>query len=163
MSLSDPKPVKTFKLGVIASKSLDDPGFLPDLLGDKTDVISHIYTNGANPLVTSFALEHGIPYTVYPITAGRGLPLSTRDIVMASEFVYIISTPDSKSASQVEKVCAQWLAERPDVFKGFKVLEYDSISHWKGKVCKAAEILACMSKEDTEKNGWFHSIMKAIS
>ena len=162
MSLSDPKPVKTFKLGIVASKSLDDPGFLPDLLADKLTVISHIYTNGANPLVTAFALEHGIPYTVYPITAGRGLPLSTRDIVVASEFVYIISTPDSKSAKQVEKVCAQWQAEQPEVFKGYKVLEYDSVSFWRQKVCKTAEILACMSKEDIERNGWFKSVSEAI-
>lgn len=162
MSLSDPKPVKTFKLGIVAAKSLDDFGFLFELLHENLSAISHINTNGANPLIQSFAMDHGIPYTVYPITAGRGLPLSTRDVVTASEFVYIISTPESKSSKQIEKVCQQWKAEQPDTFKGYKVIEYDPVTHWKTKVYKVCEILACMTNEDKAKNLWADSILKEL-
>ncbi len=150
MSLETVEQPKRYHVAIIAPKSFDDPDFIEDMIGDKLANVAHIHTNGANSLVATFAMENGITHTVHPITGGRGLPASTRDIVDHTDFVYIISTQDSKSAAQVVKACESRAAKEPK-FK-WRVAPFDPITKWREKVGKIAEILARMPEEDREKN-----------
>ncbi len=148
-------------VAIVAAKSLDDPSFIEEMIGGHVGSISHVYTNGASKLVTDFARDNGIPCTVLPIQ-GRGLPASTRDIVAASQFVYIIETPDSKSAKQVVKICEE-RKKRDPTFTGHRVYQHDPATVWREKVGKVAEILACMGKDDMAANAWAQAVWKAVS
>lgn len=159
MSLSTNAP--TFRLGILASKDFDSPQLLEDLFGAKRDQIAHVYTNGANDLITSFARSHGIPFTVYPVAGGRGLPASTRDIVDASEVVVIIASPESKSAEQIAEACAA-KAARDETFT-WRVHPFEPINHWREKVCKVAEILACMQTDELKDSAWAKQVEGVVS
>jgi hypothetical protein len=151
MSLTTaPAAPKQFRLGIVASKGVDDPDFLADLVGPNVAVVSHIYTNGANRLVSCFAASEGIPCTVFPLT-GRSLPWSTGMILDNVDFVYIISSPDSKSTTQVEADCIKRKVK-------YKMIPYTPFEHWKGKVSKVAEILYTTPKEVIEAS----EVLKAI-
>jgi hypothetical protein len=146
---------KTYTLGIIVSKSFDDPSWLEEKLGDKLDRIKHINTNGVNPLVMEFALENGIPFSVFPLKGGKSAPWSNARIVELSDVVYIIGTPGSKNARAAEAECVKE-GRRCHVF------ECDTIAHWKEKVYKVAEILAATTVEDRANNTWMRAIDKAI-
>ncbi len=156
MSLATVTPIPQFALGIIASKTLDDAQFIPDLIGANVAAISHIYTNGANPLVAQYAQDHGIPNTVYPLTGGSNHLTSTGLIAEKVVKVYLIADGQSKSATQVEEVCKQ---------KGVtcRRFGYEAAAHWREKVCKTAEILAGMTDEERKANPWAASAWKAIS
>ncbi len=155
MSLNAPAPVRTFRVGIIAAKNLDDPQFLPDLVGENLGAIEHLYTNGANALVTDFARENGIPCTVFPIAGGRGLPWSTSRVIFHSEFVYIIATPESKSTPQVAGACEA---------KGtkYKVVPYEPLARWKQSVEKTREIISAMSKDELAASPYAQAILQAL-
>lgn len=156
MSLATPIPPKTFRLGIVAAKNLDDPSFLDELVGENTPVVSHVYTNGANPLVFAFAADHGIPLSVFPLTGGRSLPWSTSRIIENSDFVFVVGTSSSKSAGQVVTAC---------VAAGVKhrLVQYDPCTHWREKVVKAAALLAVMTPEDVERGGaWVAAIKESL-
>lgn len=160
MSLDHTPPAALYNLGVIAAKDFDSHDLLTETLGPKLPTIRHLYTNGANGLITDFARENGITHTVFPITGGRGLPASTRDIVDASEVVLIIATPLSKSAKQVEAACAEKEKKSPE-FK-WRVIQYDPIDHWRSKVCKIAEIVAGMPEEERVKDAWAKAVWRIL-
>ncbi len=147
MSIAPPPPSQ-YTIGVIAAKTLDDAEYLNDLLGEKVANIAHVYTNGANPLVVDFARENGIPCTVYPINAGRGLPWSNDQIISVSQFVYVIGSEESKSAGQALVQCEREKERRP-TFR-HKLLQFEAINHWRSKVCRAAEILDAQEKDAIE-------------
>lgn len=159
MSLNTALP--TFRLGLLASKDFDSPQLLEDVFGPKVEQISHLFTNGTNPLIEAFARSHGITHTVYPVSGGRGLPASTRDIVDASEAVVIIASPDSKSAEQIAAICAAKAAK--DESFTWRLQPYDPIQVWKGRVCKAQEILSCMTREELKDSAWAKQVEGALA
>lgn len=159
MSLTNTPDIPQYSLGLLCAKDFDSRDTLWDLLGGKLETIKHLYTNGANVLVTDFAREHGLAYTVFPIQ-GRGLPASTRDVVDASEVVLIISTPSSKSARQVAEVCKARAKVDPE-FK-WRSIDYSPIDHWRTKVCRISEIMEGMSAEDRKESPWAQSVAKVV-
>jgi hypothetical protein len=132
MSIQTIQPPKTYRLGIIASKSFDDPDFLEKHLSEVVSKISHINTNGINSLSENFAKDYGIPYTVFPICS-RSAPWSNSRIIENSDFVYIISTPDSKNSKLAKEEC-----ERKKI--KYKFFIHDSISFWKNKVKELQEV-----------------------
>lgn len=150
----------TWSLAVFAASDFDDRALLEDLLVPNLTAIRHINTNGANALVTSFALAKGIPHTVYPI-GSRGLPASTRDILDVSDFAYIFATPDSRSAAQIATLCEK-RAGNAEVSFGWRRIDHDPISHWRQKVCKAQEILACLSRDELKDSAWAKQVEGAL-
>lgn len=140
MSLDSPVPPKQWPVGIIVSRSFDNPDLLPDCIGEHIASISHIHTNGAQPgskLVEDFCRDSKIPYTVHPSTIHAFT--ANNEVVDASAFVYIVSDGKSKSAKNAEERC---------VAKGIKhkVLHYDPVNEWKKKVEWANEILGNMPK-----------------
>lgn len=160
MSLAHPTPAKIFSYGIIASSGFDDKNLLPELFEGHLNSIGHIYTNGANPFVLDFARNYGIPHTVFPLTAHRSLPWSTSRIVEASDAVYVIANEESKSAKIVLEQCER-RAKKDAKFK-YKLVGFDSVGFWKGKVFKAKEILACATPEDGARNLWMNSVGEAL-
>jgi len=152
--------VVTYALGILAAKDFDNPQMLDDLLGAKLKSIAHLYTNGANPLVTQFALENGLSYTVFPINAGRGLPLSTRQVVEASEVVLIIATPKSHSTKQIANECNE-RSDKDPAFK-WRTIEYEPVTYWREKVGRVAEFIGNMDKDEIEANPWTQDVQKII-
>jgi hypothetical protein len=161
------KEAATFNLGIIASKNLDDPEFLNDLLGEKLDKIGHLFLNGANSLVTDFARENGVTYTVFPINK-RSLPWSNSRIIESSDFVFIIASDESKSAKSAEEECQKRAAKEGINNLGlkrkfaYKVVGFEPISHWRDKICKISEVLAATTKEDLEKSSALKAIYKIV-
>ena len=140
MSLTTPTPIKQWPVGIIVSRSFDNPDLLPDCIAEKIALISHIHTNGAQPgskLVEDFCRDSKIPYTVHPSTIHAFT--ANNEVVDSSAFVYIVSDGKSKSAKNAEERCAA---------KGikFKVLHYDPVNDWKRKVEFANEVLGTMPK-----------------
>lgn len=154
MSLT-PTPPPQLRLGIIASRNLDAPEFLHDLLSEKVAAIFHLYTNGVNPLVTEFALEHGLPHTVFPAQCSNTLK-SNGQIVSSSDFVLIISDQDSKNAPLVKKECEE---------KGVKhrIVLYDSASFWKTKMAKVKSLVEGATKEELEASVALRAIGRAVS
>ena len=150
------EPAVKWSLGILASKDFDSPQLLEDLLLGKTELIKHVYTNGANPLVITFAQHHGIPLTIYPVHGGRGLPLSTREVVDASDFVFVVSTPESKSAEQIVKAC-QVKETLVPAFK-WRLVQYDPFTNWREKVGKIEEIMDAMPKDEIAANEWTKAV-----
>ena len=161
MSLTSTPEIPQWTLGLFAPKDFDNPQLLDDVLGPKLANIRHLYTNGANSLITDFARANGVSYTVVPISGGRGLPASTRDIVDASEVVVVISMPESKSSAQIAAIC-EAKAARDETFK-WRIEHYDPVAHWRGKVGKVAEILACMDRKELADSTWAGAVWKAVS
>lgn len=156
MSLHNPiVPVKQFPVGIISAKNLDDPDFLSKITEGYIQQINHIYTNNANKLVYDFAFEHGIPLTVFPITGDRNLLWSIARIVENSKFVYIVATPDSKSAQHAKESCDQKSIK-------YRVYDFEPCNHWKEKVFKIAEIVAASTSEDKEKSEFLRAVDKII-
>lgn len=149
------KPLHQWRLGIVAAKDFDSRDFLEDLIGGNLGAISHVYTNGANQLVVDFAIANGLPITIYPIAGGRGLPASTCDILANSDFVYIIATPESKSAATIKAGCEARKLRH-------KLVSYESITHWREKVGKVAEILAAMPEEERQANEWAEAIWRTL-
>lgn len=154
MSLSTQESPKTYPIAILAAKNLDDPSFLEEQIGGSLSSISHIYTNGANSLVGKYASDSGLPHTVFPLTHSNLLK-STGLILEQVKFVYIISTPDSKSTKQIEEMCKK---------KGtkYRVINYEPYTHWAEKVVKVSEILTCMTKEDLEKNEYLKALWRVV-
>lgn len=155
MSLETPPPVKTYRLGVVAAKNLDDPSFLSDLISENVPAISHLYTNGANALVTDFAREHGIPYTVFPLNGGRSLPWSNSRIVETSDFVYVIGTTSSKSAGQAVAACVAAKVKH-------RLISYDPCTHWRERVQAMGAALAVITPADAARIGGLLDQLKEI-
>lgn len=153
MSLST--ALKQYSLGLICAKNLDDRDFLSELIGGNVSLVSHIYTNGANPLVLDYAQAHGIPYTTFPLTGGRSLPWSNSEVISHSDFIYVVATPDSKSAGAAIAECVKQK-------KKHRLISYEPINHWRGKVCKIQEILDAMPREDLQANEWTAAMMKVL-
>lgn len=151
MSLTTTVPVKQFRLGIVASCALDNPDFLPELIGPHVPAISHLYSNGANDLVRAFAAAHGLPLTTFPLTGGRSLPWSLSQILGNVDFVYIIADPASKSAALTVEACVKYNVKH-------RLIPFDPYSHYAEKVGKVCEILATTTKEDVES----HPILKAL-
>lgn len=165
MSLVNKEAV-TFNLGVIASKNLDDGEFLNNLLGEKLDKIGHLFLNGANSLVTDFARENGVTYTVFPINK-KSLPWSNSRIIESSDFIFIIASDDSKSAKSAEEECKKRVEKEAgnQAIKrkfAYKVVMFEPISHWRDKVCRISEVLTATTKEDLEKNSALKAIYKIV-
>lgn len=159
MSLSTIEPIRQYNLGIICSKSLDNPDFLFDLIYKNLAVIKHIYTNGANSLVTDFAKENGISYTVYPINC-RSLPWSNSRIIESSEFVFILCDDDSKSAKLAKDDCEKHRLKNPKF--SYKIVKFDPIQPWKQKMVEVTEIINLIPKEDLEKNEALKAIAKIL-
>lgn len=155
MSLNTPPVPKQYRLGIVASCALDDPDFLTELISDKAPSISHIYTNGANKLVSDFAAAAGIPCTTFPLTGGRSLPWSTSHILDNAEFVYIVADPASKSAVQVALACEARKVKH-------RLVPYTPYTHWAEKAGKVSQILAALSPDDLAANETLKAIRKAI-
>lgn len=151
MSLQSPK---LFNLGILASKGFDDPDFINELTLEHLGSIGHIFTNGANKLVTDFAQQNGIPFTVFPLI-GRSLPWSTSQILDHVEFVYIIASPESKSANQIQVDCVKRHIKH-------RVVPYDPFTHWQEKLGKVAEILSATTREEIEHNDTLKAIWRAV-
>lgn len=140
MSLTTQTPPKQWPVGIIVSRSFDNPDLLSDCIGEKIAHISHIHTNGAQPgskMVEDFCRDNKIPYTVHPSTIHAFT--ANNEVVDSSVFVYIVSDGKSKSAKNAEERCAA---------KGTrsKILYYDPVNDWKRKVESANEILGNMPK-----------------
>lgn len=163
MSLSGTASGLKYNLGILASKDFDSRDLLWDTLSDKLETIRHVYTNGVNPLVMEFARNYGIPYTVYPVHGGRGLPASTHDVVDASDFVLVIATPESKSVETITKICAEKvgkpLSEGRIPFK-WRVIPYEPYSHWCAKVQRIGEIVGALGKDELATNEWARAVAK---
>jgi hypothetical protein len=152
MSLTTTVPVKQYRIGIICSKALDDPDFLPELVGPHLAAISHVYSNGANDLVAAFAASHGLPLTTFPLTGGRSLPWSLSQILGSElDFVYIVADPSSKSAASAVEACVKREIKH-------KVIPFSPYMHYAEKVGKTAEILSAVPKEEIEAN----PILKAL-
>lgn len=158
MSLENTQPAHTYRLGLLCSRDFDSRDLLDDMLGAKLATISHLYTNGVNALVTDWARENGLPYTVYPISGGRGLPASTRDVVEASDVVLIIASAESKSAEQIATICRdraarerrahEALPDNPEPVFKWRLQEYEPINHWRAKVQQVAEIVEAVPEDE---------------
>ncbi len=137
MSLITPAAApKQWRLGIIVSRSFDNPDVLPDFLAEFIPVISHVHTNGAPPggkLVEDFCRENKLSYTVWSTTANAFH--ANCQVIENSDSVYIVSDGKSKSAKQAEERC---VAKKIKC----KVLFYDPVTDWKKKVEDAREILA---------------------
>ncbi len=173
MSLSTPTPVRKFALGIVCSRSFDRPTVLHDLLGDKLDRVSHIYSIGALPggrVVEDFAREHGIDFTVYPSTQHTFRAVSR--VIEASEFVYILSDGESKMAAFAKTECEKRAAlEQAEVEanqrdKGtafrFKEVAYDAVTLWRERVGQVAEVLAAIPKEEIEASEALKAIARVV-
>lgn len=156
MSLAPaPQPPKQYPVGIVASKSLDDPAFIGDLIGGNVAAISHLYSNGANPLVATFAADHGIPHTIFPLTGGRSFPWALSQILDHVQFVYIIGDERSHGSEQAAAACL-----KRDI--KHKEATYEAVDNWRGKVGKVAEILEVIPKEDVAANEWAKAIAKVV-
>lgn len=163
MSLETPAPTKTYRLGLIAAKTLDDPGYLDEMLGDKATTISHILGNGANPLVATFAQDHGIPYTVWPLTGGRSLPWSNSRIIEGSDYVLIVATPQSKSAAQAAAECVAKQVKH-------RVIQFEPCQYWRQKteglelkVQQVGAVLAVVPAEDVASSqAWVKQLKEIV-
>lgn len=134
MSLDSPKPIKKWPIGVIVSRSFDNPDLLVDILSPHIDQIEHVHTNGSQPgakLVEDFCRDNKLVYTVWPST--RHAFYANGRVIDNSRFVYIITDGHSKSAKQAETECIAKPIK-------FKVLHYDPVTAWKQKVEWAREI-----------------------
>lgn len=160
MSLEAPPDIPRYHLAVIAPKDFDSDALLDETLGPKVANIAHLYTNGANRRITDWALTHGIGHTVYPITCGRGLPASTRDIIEASDVVLVIETPESKSARQVADMCAA--RSKRDADFRWRKIAYDPVANWREKVGRVEEALAAMSEDDKAASPWLQAVEEAV-
>lgn len=160
MSLSTPTPPKRYGYGIIPSKSFDAPDLLEDLFIDKLDSVGHIYTNGASDLVARFAAAHGFPYTVFPLTGGKGLLWSTDCIIERADRVYVIASEESKSAAQVMQICAKRASE-DEKFK-YKLIPFEAVSHWKDIVFSSKEILHAATRDEIDKNPVLKSLAKVL-
>ncbi len=134
MSLATtPAPAKQFSLGLLVSRSFDNPEFLHELLAPNLAAIGHLYLHGARPgsqFVESFAHENKIGYTVYP--ASDHAFKAVARILEASEFVYIVTDGESKLAKHAEEECVR-------LKRKYKVVGYNPCGHWKDAAHKAAE------------------------
>ena len=155
MSLTTPTPIKTYNLGIIASKSFDDRDLIPDIFLGKVSEIEHVYTNGVSPIVLDWCTSEGIPYTVYPIVGGKTLPWSLSNVIDASAFILIIADENSKSAKQAVEACVK-------KGKKYKFVSFEPAEYWREKLCKVAEVIAVMTPEDKERNGWVKAIEHII-
>lgn len=151
MSLSNPEPPRTYSIGIIASKSLDDANVIPEYFLGKISNISHIYTNGANDLVAKFAADNSLPITTFPITGDKSLPLSLTQIAENVNFALIVADENSKSA----KMAVDTFAKKNITYK---VINFEPSTHYREKLCKIAEIVAVMTPEDRQKNEWVRAI-----
>lgn len=158
MSLSAPVKPDQFAIAILASTSLEDPILIPSLLGENLAAVSHIYTNGANPLVARFAAEHGIAFTIHPLTGGSSLPASTNAILDTENlaFAYVIVDEGSKSGKLVVDACEKKGIEH-------KVIRFDPVDYWRGQVCKVREILDAATKDDIAASLHLQSIAKAVA
>lgn len=140
MSLSTPQPAPPqYPVAILAAGSLDNPDFLDATVPELARAsISHIYTNGANPLVARFAADHGIPLTIFPLTGGRNLLWSTGRILEVAAFVYVVGDAESDSAEKIVKACV----ERGTPHREYL---YEPAIYWKERVEKAREVLAAIS------------------
>jgi len=152
MSLLD---IKRFRIGVIASKSFDDPDFLSERLGPHLDQIIHLYTNGVNPLVTEFARINGVSYSVFPPNRGNSIIWSNNRIIENADKVYILAAPGSSSAKMAEEECRK---------KGvkFELIEREPVGHWKQKALAAGEVLDAIPKDVLAENGGLANMVCAI-
>lgn len=158
MSLLNP-PSK-LNVGIIASKNFDDPDFLEDLFFGKIDKIGHINTNGANYLILDFARENGIIYTVYPINC-RSLPWSNSRIIESSDFVFIISNENSKSARLAEEECKKEKSKNKRNFN-YKIVSFNPVENWKAKVEKIKQITDSFTDEQLNQNNSLNLIKVII-
>jgi len=156
MSLSNTEPPKTYPVGIIASKSLDDANVIPEFFLGKISGIAHIYTNGANDLVAKFAADNSLPITTFPITGDKSLPLSLSQIAENVSFALIIADENSKSAK---------MAVDTFVKKGIthKIINFEPSTHYQEKLCKIAKIVAVMTPEDRQKNEWVRAIERVLN
>lgn len=155
MSLTTTEPAKTFRVGIVASRALDDPDFLHELIIPHLAAISHLYTNGANPLVSALAAAHGLPLTTFPLTGGRCLPWSTGMILDNVDFVYIIADPSSKSAGQVIEACESRKVKH-------RLISYTPYSHWAEKVGKVSAVLAALSPDELAASDALKAIRRVV-
>lgn len=158
MSLDTPKPVKKWPIGVIVSRSFDNPDLLVDILSPHIEQIEHVHTNGSQPgakLVEDFCRDNKLVYTVWPST--RHAFYANGRVIENSSFVYIITDGHSKSAKQAEEEC------RAKPVK-YKVLHYDPATAWKQKVEWAREVLAGFEEPpaDAPAEGGYREALEAI-
>ncbi len=158
MSLDTPKPTKKWPIGVIVSRSFDNPDLLVDILSPHIDQIEHVHTNGSQPgakLVEDFCRDNKLTYTVWPST--RHAFYANGRVIDNSRFVYIITDGNSKSAKQAETECAAKPIR-------CKVLHYDPVTAWKQKVEWAREVLAGFEEppEDNPAEGGYREALEAI-
>lgn len=170
MSLSTPVQPRKFALGLIVSRSFDRPTVLHDLLGDKLDRVSHIYSIGAgdgHAVIDRFCRDNGLDHTVFPATQHTFRAVSR--VIEASEFVYILSDGESKMAAFAKQECGNRAAlEQAEVEANqraagtafrFKEVAYDAVAHWRTLVGQVQEILAAVPKDDVEAS----EVLKAIA
>lgn len=161
MSLSSPVPPKVYSYGLLLSKSFDQSDLLSDTF-PSLDAIGHLHINGDNQSVSSFARDHGIPLTIWPLTGSRCAPWAISRVVESSDAVYIFADEGSKSAKLAVEACEK-RAKNDAAFK-WKKISFDPITIWKNRVFKAKEILACATTDDLKLEGnlWMKSVGKAL-
>ncbi len=157
MSLETPPPVPSrHALGVIISRSFDNPEKLDELLLPNVNRISHLYTNAPAPggsILEAFCKEHGITYTVSPATAHAFA--STSNVLAQSEFVYIITDGESKVARFAQEQCeAKGIRHR--------VIAYTPFTHWREKVEKVSEILDAIPEEEVSESSGLKAIRAVV-
>lgn len=133
MSLANKAPQeKKYTLGIIVSRSFDNPDFLPEALKDSVTKIGHVYSNGALPghkMVEDFCLNNGISYTVLPASATKHTFVVISEIIEKSDGVYILADLHSKSAVFAENECRK-------SGKKYRVFIHDSTLELKNKIQK---------------------------
>jgi hypothetical protein len=145
---------KTYNIGIISSKGLDDPDFLQELIGDNIKFIEHIYTNGVNKLVLDFAHNNGIPYTIFPLV-NKNIFWSTAKILENVEFVYLISSPESQSTTKIYEECLKKKIKT-------KIIPYVPYTHWQQKVEEFGKVMAAIPKEEIENSVILKTLEKII-
>ncbi len=145
---------QTFKIGIICATSFDNQDWFADRLGAHLELISHVYTNGANSLVTDFCRLNGLTTTIYPINRNSA-PWSNSRIIEQSDKVYILGTPDSKNSQLAQQEC-----ERRGV--KFERIDHEPIAFWKEKTGKIAEIMSAQDKDQIEYNEALKAIRRVL-
>jgi hypothetical protein len=156
MALETTKPIKLWNVGVIISRSFDNPDFLDDTLLPHRESIGHIYSNAPAPgglILEAFVREQGIPYTLFPTTEHTFV--SVRRVLESSDFVYVISDGESKIAKKAEEECVLRKIRH-------KVLTYSPFIHWRDQVGKIGEILSAIPTEEIEANPALKAIRRVL-
>lgn len=153
MSLAN--PVKTFRIGIIASVAFDHPHWLDEKLGANLDKIAHLYTNGVNRHVLDWARVNGLPFTCYPPYNGVSVLTSNNQIIASSDKVFILATPESRNGKVVAEECCKRSVQH-------ELAEFEPLAYWKERVCRAQEIIGGADNADIEANPTLKALKAAL-